>query len=114
MTDDKCREAFEAWCEEHASGWGRFRDGYTPDTVQWAWVAWKAAWKPSPSVSREGWLTAEEIDHLVEINNHYEPGTDEVQALCDMARAAIRLHTERAALFTQLKAAIEIVERGNV
>ena len=115
MTDDKCREAFEAWIGERSAPLAITQsiDGrYARAWVEDCWQGWRAAWKESPPVSREGWLTEEEIDSVAQ--HTAQTWAVELVALCDMARAALRLHSERSALFTQLRAAIDTVSRGNV
>ena len=107
--NDKCREEFEKWYRQR---WGdspvRDGDSYAHAVTNWVWESWQVAWKQlSHPVSRDGWLTADEIALWGAPN-------DEGEAMRRMAFATLRLYAERAALFTQLKAAIETIERGNV
>ena len=113
---DKCREEFEKWFRKNynhpPAGTG---DAYISSIASNHWVAWSAAWETAKSQSpapRDGWLTAEEIDSIAQHPD--QTWATELTVLCDMARAAISLHAELAALFSKLRAAIDTIERGDV
>ena len=116
---DKCRQEFEKWYRANHDGYNMAKSAngkYRSTCEQWAWVGWEAARKaPSSPVNRDDWLTEEEIDDIrVAMFNWHPVPPDVLSKALDMAASAISLHAERAALFSQLRAAIDTTEMGNV
>lgn len=114
---DQCREEFEKWISAefpliHVTGMKD--DRYTFPWVANCWQSWQAAWKASPPlVTRDGWLTADEVDDIrVAMLNWRPVPPDVISKSLDMACAAISLHAERVSLVEKLRGVIKTIERG--